>query len=75
MKNYRLNKIRDNFVRAWTKFLDLVRKVVMLFTFVIMCAGVVYASYYIFISYNVVRAMSACVLLYTMAHINLRLQE
>ena len=54
MKNYRLNKIRDSFVRAWTKFLDLVRKVVMLVTFVVMCAGVVYASYYIFIDYNVV---------------------
>ena len=67
--------IQDKFIPLWVKLLDYIRKLGMLFTFISMIVGTVFAFYYLFVAYWGARVFITCLFLLTMVFINHALQS
>ena len=76
---YFLKKVRvfiqNKFIPLWVKVLDYIRKLGMLFTFISMIVGTVFAFYYLFVDFWRVRVFITCLFLLTMVFINHSLQS
>ena len=67
--------IKNKFIPLWVKVLDYIRKLGMLFTFISMIVGTVFAFYYLFVDFWGVRVFITCLFLLTMVFINHSLQS